>query len=75
MAIYDPLAALAVAMPYDIDFSYCDVEVSTSGETYGATRINAATTSSTRIVSKARIDLPSICLEALTTEALYAARQ
>ena len=70
MAIYDPLAALAIAAPDSIGFSSCDIVVSTTAdETYGATRMSLAANSNTRIAAEAHADLAGICLGALAREA------
>ncbi|MDJ0631344.1 MAG: nucleoside hydrolase [Rhodobacter sp.] len=75
MAIYDPLAALALAAPESIGFSSCDIFVSTStDETYGATRISRATNSTTRIATEAYADLAHICLGVLEREAVNGPR-
>lgn len=72
MAIYDPLAALAIARPEAITFSPCSVTVSTDpDETYGATRIGDATPSHVRRATAAQGDLAALCLDALTTEAAH----
>ena len=66
MAIYDPLAALAIAQPGAITFSFCDVAVSTDpGETYGETTFSMTDTSHLRVASTARGDLARTCLDAL----------
>lgn len=76
MAIYDPLAALALAMPDDIGFTPCSISVSTeSDETYGATSISKAKASDTRIATKAREDLAFVCLGALKKEAVNGPRK
>ncbi len=75
MAIYDPLAALALAAPDSIGFSSCEILVSTTtDETYGATRICKATNSTTRIATEAHVDLAQICLGALVREAVNGPR-
>lgn len=72
MAIYDPLAAVAIAAPGRIAFAPCEVEVSTTpGATYGATRISACATSQARIASGATGGLAALCLGALEREALH----
>lgn len=71
MAIYDPLAALALARPELFEFSPCDIAVSTKAdESYGATRFAGAGASSLRIASGASTDLAPICLAALKREAI-----
>ncbi|MEM6635825.1 MAG: hypothetical protein AAF667_08040 [Pseudomonadota bacterium] len=71
MAIYDPVAALAIAVPESVGFSACSVTVSTEpGATYGATQVEAAESATTRIATEARGDLASLCLAALKKEAL-----
>lgn len=66
MAIYDPLAALAVAAPDVIGFTQCQMTVSTIPDnSYGATRIRMAESSTTQIATKAKADLRQICLDAL----------
>lgn len=72
MAIYDPLAALAMARPNSIEFTSCAITVSTTaGNSYGATKISPATASRTRVSSAARADLADICLRALEGETAY----
>ncbi len=72
MAIYDPLAALAIAMPDAIGFTNCDIFVSVEpGRSYGATRVTPSLESVTRFASKAKADLRSICLKALKKEAVH----
>jgi inosine-uridine nucleoside N-ribohydrolase len=76
MAIYDPLAALAVAAPDTIAFSNCTAEVSTEPtDTYGATRIKKTDTSNTRLAVTANADLAQMCLNALKKEAIHGHRQ
>ena len=75
MAIYDPIAALAVAAPESIGFTPCDVGVSTDpGDTHGATRISLTASSRLRIATEAHEDLARACLAALTREALNGPR-
>lgn len=72
MAIYDPLAALALVAPNSIGFSSCDVTVSTmADQTYGATHISKAQTSNVRVASEAHSNLADICLSALAKEAVH----
>ena len=76
MAIYDPLAALALAAPESIGFSPCSISVSTdASEIYGATAISKIMTSSTRFATEARADLAHVCLSALEKEAVHGPRQ
>ncbi len=75
MAIYDPLAALAVADPDSIGFSSCKIEVSTeTDESYGATKVIETSSSTTRIATEANADLAQLCLSALKREALNGPR-
>ena len=75
MAIYDPLAALAVADPACIGFSPCQVVVSTEADdTYGATHMTRLDGSPTRIAIEARGALAARCLGALTREAAHGPR-
>ncbi|WP_179379897.1 nucleoside hydrolase [Jannaschia marina] len=72
MAIYDPLAALALAAPDRIGFTPCKIEVSTGrGPDYGATSISPAPGTGTRLATRAAGDLARICLDALKREALH----
>ena len=76
MAIYDPLAALALAVPDAIGFTPCVVEISTEpDDSYGATRIQAAARSSLRLATEARADLGRMCLNALEMETANGHRQ
>ncbi len=71
MAIYDPLAAVAVARPLAVGFSACDISVSTQDDaTYGATKVTSAQTSATRIATGAQGNLAAMCLGALTKDAI-----
>lgn len=71
MAIYDPLAALALAAPDSIGFSDCTISVSTeANDTYGETRVSEARRAQTRRAVEARGDLALMCLSALEKEAL-----
>ncbi|MCY4166659.1 MAG: nucleoside hydrolase [Rhodobacter sp.] len=71
MAIYDPLAAMAVAAPESIGFLPCSITVSTRADrSHGATRISTACASRTRIAARAHADLARACLQALRREAL-----
>lgn len=73
MAIYDPVAALALAVPKSIDFSPCKVKVSTQpDETYGATYMSEECDAKTRRAVATHDDLAHICLGALSKEALHA---
>ncbi|WP_425040663.1 nucleoside hydrolase [Primorskyibacter sp. S187A] len=76
MAIYDPLAALAIAAPDRISFAPCHVSVSTrADETYGATRIDPGPEGAgarTRLATAPTADLARICLQALEGEVLMA---
>ncbi len=76
MAIYDPLAALAIAAPQDMTFAPCTVTVSIRpDESYGATTMSPAQTSTTRLATGPREDLAQKCLAALEREALHGQRQ
>ena len=76
MAIYDPVAAMAIAEPGSMTFSPCKISVSTkSDESYGATLIEENGSSATRYATAAKADLAAICLAALEKEALHGARQ
>ena len=69
MAIYDPLAALAIVRPDKIEFQACTVTVETRAtESYGATKIAPAGASHTRISVGGAEDLAQICLGALEKE-------
>lgn len=66
MAIYDPLAALAVACPDSITFQPCSIRVETDdSDMRGATRIEPAATSPIRYAVGAGEGLAARCLEAL----------
>lgn len=66
MAIYDPLAALAIARPDWIEFTPCAVAVSTEADdSYGATEISPALGSHIRLSTGANTDLAQICLGTL----------
>ena len=72
MAIYDPLAALAVTHPDCTRFTPCTITVSTQDdETYGATRISKTARSTTRFATDAECDLARLCLGALEKEAVH----
>ncbi|MCV6591609.1 MAG: nucleoside hydrolase [Silicimonas sp.] len=72
MAIYDPLAALALTSPDAITFTPCAITISTApDDSYGATTITPTPHSTTRIATKAKADLARLCLDALTKEALH----
>lgn len=76
MAIYDPLAALALAKPDSISFSPCRLTVSTAqDETYGATLMTETQSSKIRVATHPAARLSQICLRALNEEALHGARQ
>lgn len=69
MAIYDPVAALALARPDAIEFERHRMEVSTTpDETYGATTFTADTRSRTRLAVGALEDIALLCLAALKTK-------
>ena len=75
MAIYDPLAALAVAAPDTIAFSNCTASVSTENtDSYGATHIKTTDASNTRLAVKANEDLAQLCLKALEKEVIHGHR-
>lgn len=68
MAIYDPLAALAIAQPENILFQPCAMTVVTDAtETYGATTFSAAESRTRRSVEGAG-PLARLCLDALESE-------
>ncbi|MEM9577001.1 MAG: nucleoside hydrolase [Pseudomonadota bacterium] len=72
MAIYDPLAALALARPETTIFDPCTLSVETGdSDTYGATRIADASRSRTRVSVEATADLARLCLDALKREAAH----
>lgn len=76
MAIYDPLAALAVAAPDTITFAPCYIDVSTGvDERYGATKFVSAVNAPTRVAAAANADLSRLCLDALKREAVHGPRQ
>ena len=69
MAIYDPLAAVAVARPECLSFAPCEVTVSTEADdTYGATQFTDAKSSRVRLATEANCDLTRLCLKALEGE-------
>ena len=75
MAIYDPLAALAIAAPESIGFACCNIEVSTqSDESYGATKFARTAASTMRVAAEAKSDLAKLCLGALKREAVNGPR-
>ncbi|MEX0287014.1 MAG: nucleoside hydrolase [Paracoccaceae bacterium] len=75
MAIYDPLAALAVAQPDAIRFEPYSLSVDTSDtDTYGATTMAADRGSHIRIAVAGANDLAQTCLAALTEEAVHGPR-
>ncbi|MEM9230127.1 MAG: nucleoside hydrolase [Pseudomonadota bacterium] len=68
MAIYDPLAALAIARPESILFTPCTITVETDAtEAYGATTFTTAGSRTRRSVG-ATGDLARLCLDALERE-------
>ncbi|MBE9636785.1 nucleoside hydrolase [Salipiger mangrovisoli] len=70
MAIYDPVAALAMVRPAAFDFAPQDLSVSTErDETYGATRFTADPQGRTRLAIAPREDIARLCLDALRQEA------
>lgn len=75
MAIYDPVAAVAMARPDSIAFDTCTVTVETDvGETYGATRVEPVASSHIRISGGNAENLSSICLRALERRAIHGQR-
>ncbi len=67
MAIYDPLAALAIAVPDYIVFTPQTMCVATEvNDTYGATHFTPVGLSPTRLATGADRDLAHLCLAALT---------
>lgn len=72
MAIYDPLAALAIARPAQLGFQPCTVLVETgANDSYGATEISFSHTTHTRISTKSSGDLSRTCLAALEKGAAH----
>lgn len=75
MAIYDPLAALAIVAPDAITFSPCSIDVSIGAdERYGATKFVSAVNAPTRVAAAANADLSHLCLAALKREAVHGPR-
>lgn len=76
MAIYDPLAALAIARPDSIEFTPCTCTVTTAvTEKYGNTQFDIGAGGNTRVATKARADLGALCLAALNQEVAHAPGQ
>ncbi|WP_236638162.1 nucleoside hydrolase [Mangrovicoccus ximenensis] len=70
MAIYDPVAALAMLRPEAFAFASRAMAVSTAGDgTYGATRFTEDPQSRTRLATAPLEDLARPCLDALRKEA------
>ena len=75
MAIYDPLAALAMATPDSVEFQTCSVMVETGANTsYGATTFEPAAKASTRLSVGGSGDLARTCLRALEKEHVHGSR-
>lgn len=75
MAIYDPLAALALALPGCIAFAPCTLKVETGpGPTYGATTITPVAASPIRVAVRAEDTVSGLCLGALEKETAHVAR-
>ena len=75
MAIYDPLAAIAMADPGAIEFTPCAVSVSTAVDTsYGRTTFTHAPSSPVRRAAKATQNLKEICIRALERTPAYGPR-
>ncbi|WP_138466962.1 nucleoside hydrolase [Poseidonocella sp. HB161398] len=69
MAIYDPVAALAVARPAAIGFAPVRMAVSTEpGESYGETRFAGDPAGPVRLARIAHDDIAAACLAALETD-------
>ncbi len=76
MAIYDPLAALALASPESIEFAPCRLSVSTQAdETYGKTRFSDTQISTIRKATGTTAGLARTCLQALAKEGTNGPRQ
>ncbi len=76
MAIYDPLAALAVAEADSIAFQPCTIDVSTDpGPSYGATRMTPVTQAPIRLASGRGEGLAGRCLGALEKDAIHGPRR
>lgn len=66
MAIYDPLAALALCTADSIAFQTCSVAVETgANDAYGATTMTPVVTANTRLSVKGSGDLVGLCMKAL----------
>jgi inosine-uridine nucleoside N-ribohydrolase len=75
MAIYDPVAAIAVAQPNSIKFQPCLVVVQTGDNaSYGATEVTPVAASPIQISVGGSGDLSHICLRALEKEAVHGSR-
>ena len=75
MAIYDPLAALALANPTLIEFQPCAITVETgANDAYGETKITPASSSHIRISVSGVKDLSNHCLRALEKDATHGSR-
>lgn len=69
MAIYDPLAALAVASPHNVHFEPSNLVVSIeTDDTYGNTQFTRNSTSKIRLATEPAGNLAWICLDALKEE-------
>lgn len=69
MAIYDPIAALAVSAPHMMDFTPMALDVCTTpGADYGATRFTPDLSSTTRLATACPPDTAMVCLAALATQ-------
>jgi len=71
MAIYDPVAALALARPNAVRFQKCSVLVETgAGERYGATTMVPEVNATSRISVEAKGNLALTCIAALERDAV-----
>ncbi|ANT62571.1 hypothetical protein AYJ57_19485 [Salipiger sp. CCB-MM3] len=69
MAIYDPVAALALVRPEAFDFARQTLQVSVAADdTYGATTFTADAAGLTRLPTAPREDIAHLCLDALRQE-------
>jgi inosine-uridine nucleoside N-ribohydrolase len=72
MAIYDPIAALAMTKPQAFRFQNCRMQVSTIvDDSYGATKFTPDTKSTTRLAVASDDDLARICLQALKKDDMH----
>lgn len=74
MAIYDPVAALALLQPDLFVFERCGMQVSTvADDTYGETRFDPSADARTRLAVRPQADIAQICLNALATDERHGA--